>query len=99
MLGVITRTARQIEREPTHKATLFLIIFAQLVCQKVLLTRFVIYYFKKEKCTPRCTLPQKNRLRRPQIETRYIFATCAAQFVEPHLPFVLFLIMSYFNDK
>ena len=59
MLGVITRTARQIEREPTHKATLFLIIFAQLVCQKVLLTRFVIYYFKKKKSTPRYTLPQK----------------------------------------
>ena len=71
MLGVITRTVRQIEREPTHKATLFLIIFAQLVCQKVLLTRFVIYYFKKKKSTPRYTLPQKNRLRRPQIETRY----------------------------
>ena len=59
MLGVITRTVRQIEREPTHKATLFLIIFAQLVCQKVLLTRFVIYYLKKRNVHRDVLCPKK----------------------------------------
>ena len=75
MLGVITRTARQIEREPTHKANLFLIIFVQLVCHKSASDKICYLLFSKEKCTPRNTLPPNNRLRRPQIETRYIFAT------------------------